>query len=134
MAELGESRGYSWPPFEPGNMAAAKHLATSEQALAPLREEHGKSLRADYPHLDGRRLAILADRLARLELGHRWLASRTSPLVKDEASGEVWPLLHLVEKWGTRAEQILAELEEEARAASEAPSLVRRLQEGSDGA
>jgi hypothetical protein len=32
----GPARGYSWPPFEPGNEAALVHGATSERHIRPL--------------------------------------------------------------------------------------------------
>jgi hypothetical protein len=32
----GAARGYSWPPFEPGNLAALKHGARSPRVLRPI--------------------------------------------------------------------------------------------------
>jgi hypothetical protein len=40
----GPRRGYSWPPFEPGNLAALKHGARSPRILAPIAEQLGAGL------------------------------------------------------------------------------------------
>lgn len=99
---------------EPGNTRALVHGASSEQRLAPLREANARDLRADHPHLDGRRLAILADRLARLESARRWLDGQGG-VVRDKR-GEPWPIADRMEKWGATAERVLAQVEAESRA------------------
>jgi hypothetical protein len=38
------ARGYSWPPFEPGNEAALRHGATSERHIRPLARNHRRRL------------------------------------------------------------------------------------------
>jgi hypothetical protein len=40
------ARGYSWPPFEPGNVAAVKHGAYATLKLAPRAEELAVAIRA----------------------------------------------------------------------------------------
>jgi hypothetical protein len=35
----GPARGYSWPPFEPGNTAALKHGARSPRVLQPIADQ-----------------------------------------------------------------------------------------------
>ena len=49
--------------------------------------------------------------LARLALAWRWLDEKDG-LARNEA-GDPWPLLDRAEKWSSRAESILAELEAE---------------------
>jgi hypothetical protein len=43
----GDARGYSWPPFEPGNEVATVHGAYSERRIAPLADQIAVSLLAD---------------------------------------------------------------------------------------
>jgi hypothetical protein len=35
----GPARGYSWPPFQPGNLAALRHGARSPRILAPIADQ-----------------------------------------------------------------------------------------------
>lgn len=114
------SRARQLAPIQPppaaaenGNRRALAHGATSEQQLAPLRQEHAEGLRADYPQLDERRLALLADRLARLSSGQRWLDDQGG-VVRDK-HGNVFPIVDRMEKWGGVAWRILTELETEKR-------------------
>lgn len=39
-----DARGYSWPPFEPGNEVATRHGANSERHVVPLAERIAKEL------------------------------------------------------------------------------------------
>ncbi len=102
------------PPAPKGNQRGRKHGLRSEQALAPKRQEHIKALRADYPDLDDRRLALLADRLARIDLATAWLDAQKG-IVRDR-NGEVYAVVTYVEKWVSRAEAVLAEVERERHA------------------
>jgi len=103
------------PAGEDGSGRALTHGATSEQRLAPLRQAHADALRADYPGLDDRRLALLADRLARVDSARRWLDDQDG-LVRNKA-GEPYPLVDRLEKWVGAAERRLDELEVERRQA-----------------
>lgn len=96
-----------------GNERSLKHGATSEQRIAPLREKHSDALRRDFDWLDDRRLALLADRLARIESGSAWLAGQGG-VVRGDA-GEVFPVVDRIEKWSSTAERVLAELWSEDR-------------------
>jgi hypothetical protein len=60
--------------------------------------------------LDQRRVAILADRLARLESGWAWLDAQEG-VVRDP-DGELFPVAERLEKWAVVAELRLAEAEE----------------------
>ena len=113
------------PPFAPGNTAALKSGATSELALAPLRVELAASLSVDYPNLDPRRQALLADRLARIALARQWLDEQ-GRIVRDE-QGRVFDVCDRLEKWSSRAESILAELEAERRETSRPRDLAAEL-------
>src|SRR5207249_6578202 len=48
----GPRRGYTWPPFEPGNTAAVRHGAHSERLVAPLAEQVRADLLAAAPWLE----------------------------------------------------------------------------------
>lgn len=100
-------------PAPHGNTRRLTHGTRSERRLEPLRIEMAAGLRCDYPDLDDRRLAILADRLARMESGRRWLDAQDG--VVRNAKGEPWPVVALIETWARQAEQILADLERERR-------------------
>jgi hypothetical protein len=102
-------------PAPKGNMRNLKHGARTPQLVAPRREQHLAVLRADYPHLDERRLALMADRLARIDLATAWIEKQKS-LVYDK-QGNVFQVAREVEKWAARAEQVLAEAEKEGRKA-----------------
>jgi hypothetical protein len=101
------------PPAPKGNTRAAKHGAKSETKLAPVRAKHLQVLREDYPDLDTRRLVLLADRFARIDLATAWL-DRQKSIVRN-SEGEVFLVVREVEKWASRAEQLLAEAERERR-------------------
>jgi hypothetical protein len=62
--------------------------------------------------LDSLRLAILADRLARIDVASTWLDQRGT--VVRGKRGEVYDIAVHVERWATRVEQVLGELEREA--------------------
>ena len=114
--------------WQTGNQAAVTHGARSELRLAPVRSEMDVELAADFPHLDDRRRALLADRLARIALARTWLDDRG--VVRDD-EGRVFDVADKVEKWSNRAEALLAELERERRDASRPPSIVRQMQDAS---
>lgn len=64
------ARGYSWPPFEPGNQAAVRHGAYATVALGPRVTELAEALREAVPAYspsDEVAVRLLALTLARLE-------------------------------------------------------------------
>ncbi len=97
----------------PRNSRAVKSGAESELCLAPVREERAKMLRAKFPDADDLRIALAADRLARVELASSWL-DRQGTVVRDK-HGRVYDVADRLEKWSSRAEKVLAELTAEAR-------------------
>ncbi len=121
-----------WHPAttaRPGNLKALKHGATSEQKLAPLRERHREQLREEFPELDERVLAMLASRLAKIELAETFLDERG--VIKDE-DGDVYPVADRVEKWSRRAEDLLraAGIERRDHASVDVAVALAELSEG----
>lgn len=104
------------------------HGARHELSVAPVRELHYRALLDDYPELDVRRAALLADRLARIELARAWLDRQDGVVRNDD--GDVFGVVPHLEKWATRAEQILRDLEEERAARADAGSLGRLAEAG----
>jgi hypothetical protein len=113
--------------FPPGNRLSVKSGATGELSLAPVRVEMDIELARDYPHLDDRRRALLADRLARIALARTWLDGRG--VVRDD-EGRVFDVVDRLEKWSSRSETLLAGLEEEARAAAFGDPVARLIEAG----
>lgn len=100
-------------PAEPRNQRALKHGATSEQQLGPLRQNDALELSQSFPELDKRRVAILADRLARLESAWTWLDGQGGVVRNSE--GDVFPVPDRLEKWAVVAELRLAQAKDERK-------------------
>lgn len=106
------------PPAPAGNARSLKHGTRSERALAPIRQRHAEELRRDYPQIDERRLALLADRLASVELAAAWLDERGT-IVRTKA-GQVFDVADRLAKWNAAAWRMLTEVEVERRALEQA--------------
>jgi hypothetical protein len=119
---------------EKGNTRAVKHLGRSDLAIIPVREERARVLRAQFPQLDDLRLALLADRLARIAVASAWLDQQENGVVRDKR-GNVFDVADKVEAWSRAAEKILAEIEAESRGAKklDLASLMSALEDGDDG-
>lgn len=104
------------PPAPAGNTRSLKHGTRSERSLAPIRSRHAASLAATYPHIDERRLALLADRLAVVELAAAWLDDKGT--IMRTKSGQVFDVADRLAKWNAAAWRMLSELEAERRAES----------------
>lgn len=102
-----QARAAQLANLRPG--ARVDHGATGQLLLSPLREKHRERLLADYPTIGDRRLALLSDLLARIELASGYLDRRG--LVVDKRSLEPRPLVKLVDAWQARAWRIIAELD-----------------------
>lgn len=113
VANIQTAEGKPVAGAEPGNTRAMTHGARSELRLVPVRERHVAELHRQYPKLDGRRLVLLADRLARIEVASAWL-DRQDGVVRNK-DGEVFAVVGEVERWSSRAEKVLAEVEAEHR-------------------
>jgi hypothetical protein len=98
-------------PPEHGNARALTHGSTSEQRLAQLRPAAERMVRERWPWIDDLRLAILSDRLARLQSGRGWLDAQAG--VVRNVAGDVFPIVDRIEKWGSRVERLVADLEQE---------------------
>lgn len=99
---------------KPCNQRAKKSGTRSDVTLRPLREHFVGMLRERYPELDEIRLTLLADRLARVSVGSAWLDEQGN--VVRNRQGAVYDVANQVEKWASRAEQILAEIDRERAA------------------
>lgn len=99
------------PAAPKGNTRRMTHGTRSERALAPVRARYAVELRRDYPHLDDRRLALLADRLAAVELAARWLDAQGSP-VRTRA-GQVYDVADRLAAWNRAAWSMLTDVERE---------------------
>jgi hypothetical protein len=90
------ARGYSWPPFEAGNMAAAKHGAFSPRQVQPIAAHLAKQLRADHDWLRTARFADALNAytmtLARVELLEAWIAGLTVDEAADAGTRKNSPL------------------------------------------
>jgi hypothetical protein len=103
----GEARGYSWPPFEPGNTAALTHGATSNALVNPRAEELIPALYETFTHLDPVKDSLAVKRLAkvvvRLELADAWLNQQDDPIFADPRRGKPHRVLERVERWERQA-------------------------------
>lgn len=110
------------PPAPAGNTHSLKHGTRSERMLAPVRERHTAELRQSYPELDDRRLALLADRLASVELAARWLDAQGTPV--RTKSGQVFEVADRLAKWNAAAWKMLSDVERERRESRSRPHAV----------
>lgn len=125
------------PPAPAGHERTLKHGVYSDR-LEPLREQNETALASDYPAMDYRRRALLADRLARIELASAWV--REHGVVKRTTSkvqrGDVFPIVDRLERWASRAEDLLSAAEAEKRERGRAPvsleDVVAELMAGDD--
>jgi hypothetical protein len=93
----------------------ASHGAYGGPRLAELRNTHDVELAASYPALDDRRRRLLADRLARVELAAAWLDD--NGLMRRGQRGDVHPVVVHLERWASRAEDVLQAAEQAQREA-----------------
>lgn len=114
-ASQGPARGYSWPPFEPGNTAAVRHGAWSDRKINPLAAE----LLTDVldqaesdPDLAHLRTPIFRPALrawarceARIELVATWLEDRFLDATPGDldSDGEVRPAADLLTRLEAQA-------------------------------
>lgn len=113
------------------------HGAQGGEKLERLRERHEAELAADYPQLDPRRRALLADRLGRIELASRFVAEHGIGPGTKVRRGEVWPITDKLEQWARAAEHLLAAAEAERAGGGHVESLdayVKRAYGGEDAA
>ena len=115
------------------------HGAYSPALLGPLAEQHEAELAADYPRMDRRRRALLADRLARVELASAWTRQHgITPQTKGKGFGETHPIVDRLERWSARCEDMLGQAEAQREAGGGSPgetleSIARELAEGEPG-
>ena len=99
----GPARGYSWPPFEPGNLAAVTHGARSPALVRERAEQLAPQVLEVHPHLDERRdgpaVMRYATLLARIERVYAWLGERADAVFADVESGEVHGVYQRLGEW-----------------------------------
>jgi hypothetical protein len=98
--------------------ARSTHGAHAGARLAELRERHDVELARDYPAMDDRRRKLAADRLARIEVASAWLDAHgltRSSAARGSSAGDLYPIVSHLERWSSRAEDLLAAAEQEQR-------------------
>jgi hypothetical protein len=104
----GAPRGYSWPPFEPGNLAGLKHGARSDRLVLPRARELAPDVLEANPHLDAARDGAAVFRLAvtyaRIERVYAWLAEQSDPVFEDADAGEAHGVYERLERWERQAD------------------------------
>jgi len=104
------TRGYSWPPFAPGNAAAVRHGAFSPRKVDPLAEEIVQAIEGSvtwWRPCDRPSIWAWARTEARVQLLAEWLADRGD---LDDVDDTVRPAADLLTKLEARAESMRAKL------------------------
>jgi hypothetical protein len=94
------------------------HGAYGGPRLETLRNEHDEQLALDFPHLDERRRAMLADRLARVALVIAWTNQHgVMPVVAAGKAkhGTTHPVIDKLDRWAAQADALIAQAEAERR-------------------
>jgi hypothetical protein len=92
------------------------HGAYGGPRLAQLREQHAAALAGDFPHFDPRRRALLADRLARIDLVAAW--ADENGIAKASKAGDVQPIVDKADRWAAAADVLLEKAGEAERHAA----------------
>lgn len=87
------ARGYSWPPFEPGNTAAVKHGTRSLRLIRERADEIRDMLLTQYPYLAEPQFAASILRYCRLEARARMLDTYVTEKAQAEGIEAVKPYL-----------------------------------------
>jgi hypothetical protein len=107
----GGARGYSWEPFQPGNMAAVRHGAMSPRVYLSVARELAAGALAARPDLEpfAALVAEWAENQARADLVRVWLADRE--LLDDDGIapgvGGALKLMHACERRAAEAARAL---------------------------
>lgn len=132
LAQIGQRLGMSEATASRLNrepIGQGSHNAQAEGALAPLREHHARELACDFPDLDDRRRAILADKLARIECAAGWLDTQGT-VVADPVRGETFPVVDRLESWTNVAWRLLEQAGQgSGRRAAPAQALIEHVHE-----
>lgn len=104
------ARGYSWPPFEPGNRVAEKHGARSDRAVLPLAGQLLDAMAEVAPHAADPAFRATLERwayaTAQARLLRRWLEEH-GPLDDDGEVRGAATYLQRVEATAAKAEEQL---------------------------
>jgi hypothetical protein len=94
MAEShGPARGYSWPPFEKGNMVAARHGAFSERVIEQRAAEIRSYLTSSFPYLAEETFNEALLRYCRAEARSRMLHQYVMDVAETDGVQAVRPYL-----------------------------------------
>jgi hypothetical protein len=99
-------------PAEPGNTRGVTHGTRSEKKLDPARRQFAEEVRRRYPDLDDFRLALLADRLAKIQLGNNWLDRQANGPIRTR-KGDVFAIVKQIDGWSASVEKTIRDLERE---------------------
>jgi hypothetical protein len=94
------------------------HGARAGPQLEESRRLHEQELAVDYPALDRRRRALLADRLSRIQLASLWVGEHGITPDGKAHRGETYAIVDKLDTWATLAENLLAAAEAERGGAS----------------
>jgi hypothetical protein len=104
------TRGYSWPPFEAGNLAAVRHGAWSPRIVDPLAEELVAAIESTvdwWRPCDRPGVMAWARTEARCQLLAEWLADRGGDIDDED---EVRPAADPLTRLEARAESLRSKL------------------------
>ncbi len=87
------ARGYSWEPFQPGNLKAMRHGARSERVVGARAQQIREMLVADFPYLASEVFQESVERYCRAEARARLLSDYCMEKAEREGVEKVPPSL-----------------------------------------
>jgi hypothetical protein len=88
-----EARGYTWPPFEPGNTVSLRHGAFSHRVISEAGQQIRHALLESYPYLADDAFVEAIDRYCRAEARAQLLHDYITEKVDTEGVEAVKPYL-----------------------------------------
>ena len=104
------ARGYTWPPFEPGNEAALKHGARSERRWRPIADRLAAELLAERPWLEQHRRSV--DAWARVEAQATLISNWLDEVGLLDDEGNPRPASDRLDRLESRAQSLRSDLAE----------------------
>lgn len=106
----GDARGYSWPPFEPGNEAAVTHGAHSPRKVRPVADQLKRELVAAAPWAMGPTFAAVVEAWAVAEAQCRLLREWLDEVGILDDAGEPRGALKALSQAESRADRARTQL------------------------
>jgi len=108
----GPARGYSWPPFEPGNTSSLKHGAYSPRQIAPIAAQLVEAVvnDPDLPHLSRPAFRPAVEAWAAIEAKVRLIADWCDRLSIEESATVKGEPLNQLRHWENAAAKHRARL------------------------